>query len=68
MGRYDADFGTLLLNRGGGKFRCESMNGLRIKGQARRIKKINVAKKEAFVIARNNDSALVIQFDRGVKR
>ena len=33
MGRYDADFGTVLVNRGNGNFVCENMNGLAIKGQ-----------------------------------
>ena len=80
MGRYDADFGTLLVNRGNarlpthggtdgnetvgqGNFDCENMNGLEIKGQVRHIRKIDLAKKgEAFILARNNDSTMVIQF------
>jgi hypothetical protein len=62
MGRYDADFGTLLINKGNGKFAFENLNGLNIKGELRHIAKINIAKKEAFVIARNNDSAMVISF------
>ncbi len=32
MGRYDADFGTLLLNQGNGKFTAENLNGLADKG------------------------------------
>ncbi len=64
MGRYDADFGTLLINEGRDKFSAESLNGLQIKGQSRHIKKIAIANKEAFVIARNNDSMKVIQFVR----
>ncbi len=64
MGRYDADFGTLLINHGGDKFSAETLNGLQIKGQSRHIKKIAIANKEAFVIARNNDSAIIIQFKR----
>jgi hypothetical protein len=62
MGRYDADFGTILINRGNGGFSCEGLNGVQIKGQSRNIQKLTIAKKEAFVIARNNDSALVIGF------
>jgi len=62
MGRYDADFGTLLVNRGDGSFKAESINGLQIKGQVRRINKINIGKKEAYILARNNDSSMVIQF------
>ena len=63
MGRYDADFGTLLLNRGKGQFGCANLNGLNIRGQVRKISKISVAGKEAFILARNNDSTMVIRFD-----
>jgi hypothetical protein len=62
IGRSDADFGTILLNKGDGKFEAGSINGLQIKGQMRNIKKIKIGNKEAFVIVRNNDSTMVIQF------
>ncbi|MEJ7675969.1 MAG: VCBS repeat-containing protein [Chitinophagaceae bacterium] len=39
MGRNDADFGMVLINRGNGKFDCESINGLQVKGQVRHVKK-----------------------------
>jgi enediyne biosynthesis protein E4 len=61
MGRYDADFGTILLNHGKGSFSAESINELAIKGQVRHINKIKIANKEAFILARNNDSAMIIQ-------
>ncbi len=63
MGRYDADFGTILVNIGKGRFLAESINGLQVKGQVRRIKKINLAKQKAYIFARNNDSAMIIEFD-----
>jgi enediyne biosynthesis protein E4 len=62
MGRYDADYGTILLNHGKGTFTAESLNGTSVKGQVRHIRKISIAGREAFVLARNNDSAMVIQF------
>jgi enediyne biosynthesis protein E4 len=62
MGRYDADFGTLLLNHGDGSFDTENLNGLQIKGQVRHIDKLKIAGKEAYILARNNDSTMVIQF------
>jgi hypothetical protein len=61
MGRNDADFGTILLNKGNGHFTCESINGLQIKGQVRHVKKIVIGKKEAYILARNNDSVMVIK-------
>lgn len=62
MGRYDADFGTILLNKGKGRFTAENINGLQIRGEARHIRKIRINGKEAFVVARNNDTAVVIAF------
>jgi hypothetical protein len=62
MGRYDADYGTLLINKGGGNFSCSSLNGVALKGQVRRIKPIIIAKKPAYVLARNNDSLKAIRF------
>ncbi|HZH94964.1 MAG TPA: hypothetical protein VEY06_03725, partial [Flavisolibacter sp.] len=65
LGRSDGDFGTLLINEGGGKFRCENLNGLVVKGQVRRMRKILIGRTEAFVLARNNDSAMVVKFNTG---
>ena len=62
MGRYDADYATLLINQGNDSFRTESLNGLQIRGQVRHVSKIKIAGKEAIVLARNNDSTMVIQF------
>ena len=65
MGRYDADFGTLLINKGQGVFECQSLNGLAIKGQVRHIRPVGIHGQKAFVLARNDDSAKVIQFAPG---
>ena len=62
MGRYDADFGTILVNKGKGVFSCESPNGLQIKGQVRHIKEITIGKQQAYILAKNNDSTRVIIF------
>ncbi len=62
LGRNDADFGTILVNHGNGSFTAESINGLPIKGQVRHVGKITIANKEAFLLARNNDSIKIIQF------
>jgi hypothetical protein len=64
MGRYDADFGTILLNKGNNKFSAESLNGLQIKGQTRHIKTININNAPAYILARNNDSAMIIRFKK----
>ena len=65
MGRYDADFGTLLINKGKGVFATAQLNGLAIKGQVRRIMPATIGGQQSFILARNNDSAMVIKFAEG---
>ncbi|MFT3681910.1 MAG: VCBS repeat-containing protein [Ferruginibacter sp.] len=62
MGRYDADYGTILINKGQGKFVAETINGLAVKGQVRHIKPVMLGKQPAYILARNSDSAVVIKF------
>ena len=62
FGRSDADYGTLLINKGKGKFETESLNGLQIKGQVRKIRPIKIRQQPAFILAKNNDSAQIIRF------
>jgi hypothetical protein len=61
MGRYDADYGTILLNKGNGKFEVIPLNGLAIKGQVRRIRPIQLGKGQSFVLGMNSDSLRMIQ-------
>ncbi|MEZ4828896.1 MAG: VCBS repeat-containing protein [Bacteroidia bacterium] len=63
MGRYDADFGTVLLNAGEGNFALAGLNGVTVSGQVRKIGKITVSESEAFIFARNNDTLKVIQLN-----
>jgi hypothetical protein len=62
MGRYDADFGTVLMNNGNNSFTTETINGLSIQGQVRHIRSISINKKPAFIMAKNNDTTVVIGF------
>ncbi|HVW62863.1 MAG TPA: FG-GAP-like repeat-containing protein, partial [Puia sp.] len=62
MGRYDADFGTLLLNHGRDSVTVSPLNGLSIKGQVRHIQKLTVNGKEAMILVKNNDSTRIIRF------
>ncbi len=68
MGRNDADFGSILLNTGKGKFTVENINGLAVKGEVRHIRQLMINKKLAYILARNNDSAMVITFADESKR
>ncbi len=63
MGRYDADFGTILINQGKGSFICQSLSGLAIKGQVRHILPINIRNQPAYILARNSDSLKLIKFE-----
>jgi hypothetical protein len=67
MGRYDADYGTILINTGNGKFKTEVLNGMAIKGQVRQMAGIRIGEKEAYIVGRNNDSARIIIFNTSQK-
>lgn len=61
LGRYDADFGSVLINKGQGNFKYEELNGITIRGEIRHLQKIRLAAKaDAFLVVRNNDSLRVI--------
>jgi len=62
IGRNDADFGSTLINKGKGQFAYQQINGITLKGQVRHVKPIEVGKQKAFVLARNNDSLMLIKF------
>ncbi len=61
-GRYDADYGTVLVNSGKGNFICGNFNGLAIKGEIRHILPIKIANNPAYILAKNNDSLVVLKF------
>ena len=62
IGRQDADFGTLLINKGAGKFVYAPLNGLTINGQVRNIKSITIKGTQAYILAKNNDAVQIIRF------
>ncbi|HNP23607.1 MAG TPA: VCBS repeat-containing protein [Panacibacter sp.] len=62
MGRSDADFGTVLLNKGNDLFEASAINGLTIKGQSRHIAPVRIGKQQAYIVARNGDSAMIIKY------
>jgi hypothetical protein len=64
MGRYDADYGTLLINKGKDSFECENLNGLQIKRTDSSHQKNKHQQTGSICIARNNDSAMVIRFNQ----
>ena len=62
MGRYDCDFGSLLINKGNNNFEYVQPGGDKIKDQVKSIKPINLADgTTALVIARNSAPLELIQ-------
>ncbi len=62
IGRQDADFGTMLINKGNGQFAYQPINGMAMKGQVRKIKPLQTKQQQAFVLTKNNDSLMVVKF------
>jgi hypothetical protein len=62
LGRIDGDFGTILVNKGKGDFEYQPLDGLVVTGQVRNIQPIEINNQKAFILARNNDSLIVIKF------
>jgi hypothetical protein len=57
LGRADADFGSLLINKGQGQFVVESLGKLRVKGQIRKL--VNWSPNRMFAV-RNNGKLSII--------
>ncbi len=60
LGRQDADFGLLLANKGKGDFKTSLAKGKPITGQIRNIQPIRIKNKNAYLLAKNNDSIQLI--------
>jgi len=56
LGRNDADFGSVLLNKGAGKFVYQMLPGVNLKGQVRKL----LADKEKVWVIRNNGMSTFI--------
>jgi len=59
VGRYDASYGHILVNNGGGKFSDSSRSfGIKVTGEIRDIKTVD----NKILIFRNNDTPIVYKF------
>ncbi len=64
MGRYDADYGTLLLNKGKGNFTV-LQSTLPVKGEVRQLSSIQLPGNQlAWILAKNDDSLKIIRRPR----
>mgnify|MGYP001184979138 CR=1 FL=1 len=63
MGRNDADFGTLLINKGKGNFEPVALPAVILAGESRRIEGISIGGKQSLIVARNNAPVVVMRID-----
>ncbi len=62
IGKYDADYGSILKNNGQSNFTAETINNIIIKGEVRNILPIDIKGQKAFILVKNNDSLQVLKF------
>jgi hypothetical protein len=62
LGRQDADLGSVLISKGDNTFGFSTLNGMTITGEVRKIQRISIGKRLAFILARNNNTLQVIAF------
>ena len=61
MGRYDADYGSILINKGDLDFGHSYLDGRLVKDQVRRIRSLNIGDKEHVMLVRNDAPTLVLE-------
>jgi hypothetical protein len=64
IGRQDGDFGTILINKGNCNFEYRSFKGFIDLKQVRFVQPILIKKQPAFILARNNAAAVVLNINR----
>lgn len=62
LGRQDADFGSVLIKNEDNTFGFSTLNGLAVTGEVRKIQRILIGKRLAYILARNNNTIQVIAF------
>jgi hypothetical protein len=60
LGRSDADRGTMLINRQG-EFEALSLGGVQLRSEVRALARVKMGMQEAFLFARNNDTAMLLR-------
>ena len=61
FGRYDADYGTLVLNQGNNHLKAIEHNSFFFRGEIRKAVPIIIQHNQAYLIAKNNDFLQIIQ-------
>jgi enediyne biosynthesis protein E4 len=66
LGRFDADFGKILLNKGNCQFETHNTEGVQVRGEVRRMLPIQISKNgkgKTFVQAINNEKVKIIKIE-----
>lgn len=64
MGRYDANYGLILLGNNKGDFKAMKNSGFNTKGQVRKMSKIKGANgKQMIILGKNNDNAQIFAYN-----
>ena len=63
-GRYDAYFGTILVNKWTNNFTVEHIKNITSNGEARHIIPIVIKNKPAFIVAKNNEKVMVFTYKK----
>ncbi len=67
-GRYDAGYGLLLKGQRDNSYKAITplQSGIQLKGEVRKISKIIIQDETFFIVARNNDSLMIIKQNKGI--
>ena len=63
LGRYDADYGKVLINKGNCHFEARNTEGVQIRGEVRRMLPVQILKQKAFVLGINNEKVRVLKVE-----
>ncbi len=61
MGRYDAENGSVLINKGDNNFQYLNMKNSPLKGQVKQIKPITIKGQKAIIVAQNNGPLKILK-------
>lgn len=61
MGRYDAENGSVLINKGDNDFQYLNLKNAPLKGQVKQIKPITIKDQKAIIIAQNNGPLKILK-------
>ena len=66
LGRYDSDYGKILINKGNCHFEVQYTEGVQIRGEVRRMLPVTLSKKnkgKTFVLGINNEKVRIINVE-----